>query len=245
MGHPALGAHLKTSGGRDASCPVLHPRHPTPVLSLAAFTPYAICWDASANYARARVTLDRPNIAPSCVCLMAALVVAGTLGGNFHPGHPPPMLSLGGIPSNASCVVLVRSANYAKQSIVRSLVARQRILPSLGAPRTRPISHRLSCCSVVPDLPPFFAPGCSSHTSPVRRHVPTEQSCKFVEAMAAAHWYGGRVRSIARWSEMAEAALTVNSLADCYDLTLRRRRSARRAVAARHTGGREPCAPSR
>ena len=186
MGHPALGAHLETSGGRDASRPVL------------------------------------------------------------HPGHPTPVLSLGGIPSNASCVVvLVRSANYAKQSIVRSLVARQRILPSSGAPRTRLISHRLSCCSVVPDLPPFFAPGCSSHTSPVRRHVPTEQSCKFVEAMAAAHWYGGRVRSIAWWSEMAEAALTVNSLADCYDLTLRRRRSARRAVAARHIGGREPCAPSR
>ena len=42
MGHPALGAHLETSGGREASCPVLHPGHPTPVLSLAAFTPNAI-----------------------------------------------------------------------------------------------------------------------------------------------------------------------------------------------------------
>lgn len=46
----------------------------------------------------------------------------------LHPGHPPPMLSLGGFLSNASpnCL-LVRSANYANHRIVVWwLVARQR-----------------------------------------------------------------------------------------------------------------------
>jgi hypothetical protein len=53
--------------------------------------------------------------------------VAGTRAVLPHPGHPSPMLSLG--IANASAYVHARwhaSAKYAKQSIVRSLLDRQR-----------------------------------------------------------------------------------------------------------------------
>jgi hypothetical protein len=74
-----------------------------------------------------------------------------------HPGHHPPMLSLGKTlnptPVRIANSLLARSANYAKQNIVRSLEDRQRSSYAIR------MNLRRAFLSLTPGPPPFSHSG--------------------------------------------------------------------------------------